>query len=86
MGSLVMPTVSMLKAKSNLSRLIAAVESGAETEIITARNGRPVAKRVSVGRTAPGKRVGVGKGKFVPPEPDAALDAKLCKLFHVGKR
>ena len=38
------PTVNMLEAKSNLSRLVEAVETGAETEIIIARNGRPAAQ------------------------------------------
>jgi antitoxin (DNA-binding transcriptional repressor) of toxin-antitoxin stability system len=81
-----MPTVSMLKAKSNLSRLVAAVESGAESEAIIVRNGRPAATLVAVGPTAAGKRIGVAKGMFVPPEPDADVDAKLCTLFHGGAR
>ena len=42
-----MPVVNMLEAKSNLSRLVEAVESGVETEIIIARNGRPAAKLVA---------------------------------------
>ncbi len=34
-----MSIVNMLDAKSNLSRLVEAVESGAESEIVIARNG-----------------------------------------------
>ena len=39
-----MTTVNMFEAKSQLSRLVEAVETGAETEIIIARNGKPAAK------------------------------------------
>lgn len=41
-----MPKVNMLEAKTNLSKLVEAVETGKETEIILARNGRPVARIV----------------------------------------
>ena len=43
-----MTTVNMLEAKTSLSKLVEAVESGAETEIIIARNGKPAAKLVSI--------------------------------------
>ena len=36
-----MPTVNMLEAKTHLSKLVDSLESGQETEIIIARNGRP---------------------------------------------
>ena len=39
-----MPTFNMLEAKSNLSRLVDAVENWAESEIIIARNGKPAAR------------------------------------------
>jgi prevent-host-death family protein len=41
-----MVIVNLLDAKSNLSRLVEAVESGAEAEIVIARDGRPSAKLV----------------------------------------
>jgi prevent-host-death family protein len=43
----------MLEAKTSLSRLVDAVESSAETEIVIARNGRPAARLVAVRK--PGK-------------------------------
>ena len=39
-----MPFVNIYEAKSNLSRLVEAVERGAEAEIVIARSGRPVAR------------------------------------------
>ncbi len=45
-----MPTYNVLEAKTNLSRLIEAVENGSEAEIIIARNGTPRADRREAGR------------------------------------
>jgi antitoxin (DNA-binding transcriptional repressor) of toxin-antitoxin stability system len=39
-------TVNMLEAKTHLSRLVEAIETGAATEVVIARNGRPVARLV----------------------------------------
>ena len=62
-----MTTVNMLEAKTHLSRLVEAVETGLETEIIIARNGRPVARLVPIAPVATGPRIGIAKGKFVAP-------------------
>ena len=76
-----MPIVNMLEAKSNLSRLVEAVESGAETEIIIARNGRPAARLVAIRSAPTGKRIGVARGRFtVPDDIDADADA-ITSLF-----
>ncbi len=76
-----MRVVNMLEAKSSLSRLVEAVESGAETEIIIARNGRHAAKLVAIKPAATGKRIGVAKGKFVVPDTIDAHEAALVTLF-----
>ncbi len=76
-----MPTVNMLEAKSNLSRLVAAVESGAETEIIIVRNGRPAAKLVAIKPASRGKRIGVATGKFTVPDDIDVDAAAIAELF-----
>jgi prevent-host-death family protein len=76
-----MPLVNMSEAKSSLSRLVAAVESGAETEIIIARNGRPAAKLVAIRPPPAGKRIGVAKGLFVVPDTIDADEAANTALF-----
>lgn len=76
-----MSIVNMLEAKSNLSRLVEAVETGAEAEIVIARNGRPAARLVPIAPAAKGQRIGVAKGKFIAPEPDKALDAEVAAAF-----
>jgi prevent-host-death family protein len=76
-----MPIVNMLEAKSSLSRLVEAVESGAETEIIIARNGRPAAKLVAIQPLQTGKRIGIAKGKFVVPDTIDGDEAAITALF-----
>jgi prevent-host-death family protein len=76
-----MPIVNLFEAKSSLSRLVEAVESGAETEIIIARHGRPAAKLVAIRPAATSKRIGVAKGKFVVPDTIDADEAALAALF-----
>ncbi|HLY05829.1 MAG TPA: type II toxin-antitoxin system prevent-host-death family antitoxin [Rhizomicrobium sp.] len=79
-----MSVVNMLEAKTNLSRLVEAVETGVEREIIIARNGRPAAKLVPVRVASRGKRIGVAKGKYVIPD-DIDADNALVERLFTGK-
>ena len=76
-----MSTVNMLDAKTNLSKLVEAVETGEVPEIIIARNGRPVARLVPMRARGAGRRIGVAKGKFVMPESIDRDQAIVEKLF-----
>ena len=64
-----MNRVNMLEAKTHLSRLVDAVESGAEKEIIIARNGKPAAKLVPIDAEAVGKRLGLLRGAISCDDP-----------------
>jgi len=77
-----MRTVNMHDAKSQLSRLVEAVESGEADEVVIARNGRPAARLVpmaSASRTP--VRIGIAKGLFVAPADTQAQDAEVAALF-----
>ena len=76
-----MPIFNMLEAKSNLSRLVEAVESGAETEVLIARNGRPAARLVAIQSSPVDKRIGIAKGKFIVPDDIGADNALVAELF-----
>jgi prevent-host-death family protein len=76
-----MSTVNMLEAKSNLSKLVEAIELGTESEIIIARNGRPVAKLVSIGNLSATRRIGVAKGQFVVPKNIDADNEAVAQQF-----
>ncbi|MCQ8894989.1 type II toxin-antitoxin system Phd/YefM family antitoxin [Limnobacter humi] len=76
-----MQPVNMLEAKSNLSRLVEALEQGREREIIIARNGRPVAKLVAIDHGASQQRIGIAKGLFEVPDDIDVANAHIEALF-----
>jgi prevent-host-death family protein len=79
-----MSTVNMLEAKTRLSKLVEAVESGAEAEIIIARNGKPAAKLVPLDAVPKKKRrLGLLAGKYPPMDFEGfqAMDAEIEKMF-----
>jgi prevent-host-death family protein len=80
-----MTTYNMLEAKSNLSRLVEAVETGTEQEIIIARNGRPAARLVAIKSAPTGKRIGIAKGKFTVPDTIDADEAVIQEMFSGSK-
>ena len=77
--------VNMLDAKTRLSRLVEAVESGAESEIIIARNGKPAARLVPVQKPVDtSKRLGLLAGKYPPMslEDFNADDEEIAAMFY----
>ena len=82
---MLMPIVNMLEAKTHLSRLVEEVESGATSEIIIARNGKPAARLVPIGPPAQvGKRLGLLEGQY-PSHSQAEFDADnetIARLFR----
>ncbi len=77
-----MTLCNMLEAKSNLSRLVEAVETGAQHEVIIARNGRPAARLVALKSAPAGQRIGIAKGKFVVPETIDDDETTIAALFN----
>ena len=79
-----MPTVNMLEAKTHLSKLVESLESGQETEIIIARNGRPAARLVPLQPRSAGQRIGIAEGKWVIPD-DIDRDNDIIADLFQGK-
>ena len=77
-----MRSVNIFEAKTNLSRLVEAIATGAEGEIVIARNGRPVAHLVPVAAAPAGRRLGVARGAFVVPDSIDAANEEIDRLFH----
>ncbi len=77
-----MPIYNVLEAKTNLSRLIEAVETGREREIVIARNGKPAARLVPVETRQVGKRLGIAEGLFEVPDDIDKDNAFIEKLFN----
>ncbi len=80
-----MPIINMLEAKTNLSRLVESVESGAETEIVIARNGKPAARLVPIAaKPDVSKRLGLLQGQYpaMSLEDFNSTDGEILKLFY----
>ena len=85
-----MLTVNMHDAKSQLSKLVEALESGSQEEVIIARNGKPAARLVPVQSTVP-RRIGGGRALFGQSLDDLSLDRinesddEVSAMFLGGK-
>jgi prevent-host-death family protein len=79
-----MNAVNMLEAKTSLSRLVEAVESGAEPEIVIARQGKPAARLVPLADPRSSVRLGVAKGLFEVPDDIDAHNAEVARQFGLS--
>ena len=79
-----MNAVNMHEAKTRLSALVEAVESGVEKEVIIARNGRPAARLVPIAKVDVSKRIGIAKGQFTAPENLDECEDEIIALFENG--
>jgi prevent-host-death family protein len=77
-----MTTVNMLDAKNNLSKLVEAVESGSEAEVIIARNGKPAARLVPLAAKSGPRRLGLAKGKFEVPDDIDRDNDEIARMFY----
>lgn len=80
-----MVMINMLEAKTSLSRLVEAVESGAETEIIIARNGKPAARLVAIEAPGNGLKIGLFDGLYEIGDIDPELEAEVAALFGLDE-
>ena len=72
--------INVQEAKTHLSRLLARVEAG--EEIVIARDGRPIARLVSIHEHAV-RAAGSAKGEFsVPDDFDAPLPEEILAGFQ----
>lgn len=72
----------MHEAKTNLSRLVEALVSGREREVIISRNGQPAVRMTTIGEDRPKRSFGFAKGRFeFDYEAFQALDLDVQELF-----
>ncbi|MBC7962810.1 MAG: type II toxin-antitoxin system Phd/YefM family antitoxin [Steroidobacteraceae bacterium] len=77
-----MQTVSMFQAKTTLSKLVEAIESGQEKEIVISRHGIAVAKLVSIARQPLQQRIGVARGRFIVPDNIDESNEVIARMFE----
>jgi prevent-host-death family protein len=59
-----MNSVDILEVKAKLSSLVKALESGAESEIVITRDGKPAAKLVPIETKPKNRRLGLANGMY----------------------
>lgn len=80
-----MNMVSLREAKSNLSALLDAIESGTQREIVIVRNGKPAARLVAMPPGPSLVRLGVAKGRFEGLYDGDADNGDVARLFGGGE-
>ena len=76
--------VNMLEAKTQLSRLVEAIELGQDNEVVIDRNGSPVARLTGLKPQRRPRRLGVAKGLIAAPDSMDAANPLLAELFEQG--
>ncbi|MBX9632690.1 MAG: prevent-host-death protein [Burkholderiales bacterium] len=74
-----MTFVDLMEAVTTLPRLVEAIESGAETEVIISRNGEPAARLIPVEQPPYPQRIGVAVGRLVVPEDIDGADDEIAE-------
>lgn len=80
-----MRQVNMLEAKTDLSKLVKALESGEEDMVCIARSGTPVVQMMLIRKTPNKKRIGAAKGAFVVPADFQRWDEDVMDIFEDGR-
>lgn len=76
--------VNMHDAKTRLSKLVAAIRSGEEREVVIAVNGTPAARLVPI-EPKPKIKWGLLKGKITVPDDIDEFNPEIEKLFYGSK-
>jgi antitoxin (DNA-binding transcriptional repressor) of toxin-antitoxin stability system len=63
---------------------VEATETGAETEVVIARNGRPVARLTGLKAPERPRRLGVARGQFTLPDSIDAANSLIAELFELA--
>ena len=75
----------MHQAKTQLSRLVEAIETGEHDEIVIARSGRPVARLTTLEPSQRRRRLGVARGQFTAPGSLDATNPQIAGLFGADR-
>ena len=76
-----MQQVNIFQAKQTFSALIEQIESGQESEIIIARNNKPVARIMPYQHHKP-VVIGIAKGQFKIPDDIDKHNDEIAKMFE----
>lgn len=74
--------VNMYEAKTELSKIVRSLETGEESVVFIARNGKPVVQMTLIGKPENKNRIGTAKGKFKAPEHFDDWDTEIEDMFE----
>ncbi len=77
-----MKTIDITDAAKSLSKLVAAVETGAEQEVVIMRNGKPVARLIPLEGRGGRALLGLARGRFEVPDNIDADNEQIAKMFY----
>lgn len=73
--------VNILEAKTDLSKLIRLIETGAEQDIVIARYGKPIVVMTRYQEVPVSRRIGIGKGVIQSPKDFDEDNAMIAKMM-----
>jgi prevent-host-death family protein len=77
-----MHTVSLFEAKTHFSRIVEALVSGKEDEVVVSRRGKPAVRVTPLAQVDASKRIGLARGRFTVPDDIDGTNAQIAELFH----
>lgn len=77
-----MTPITMHDAKTNLSRYVALIESGAEESVVIARGNTPAAMLVRFVPEDASPRLGIATGAFDVPDDIDAHNDEIARFFY----
>lgn len=80
-----MRQVNILEAKTEFSKLIRLIETGKESSIVVARNGKPVVKMILFDEVPVENRIGIAKGKLEYPDNIDEFNDEIAEMFGVNR-
>jgi prevent-host-death family protein len=80
-------SVTLHEAKAKLAQLLDAVETGAASEIVISRHGKPAARLMPVQEQAYGQRLGLLEGRYSVLDLDMLNqdDSKITHMFSASE-
>ena len=79
-----MQTVSLFEAKTHLSRIVEAILSGKEEQVVISRRGKPAVRLTAIQGTDTSKRIGLAHGRFKIPDNIDGTNSVIASLFNGG--
>jgi len=76
-----MHTVSLFEAKTHLSRIVEALVTGGNDQVVITRRGKPVVRLAPLSEQNTSKRIGIARGQFSIPDDIDRTNETIATIF-----